>query len=150
MALTAPVELAKSSAQTITVAIKSGDTIFHGALVSIELATGRLTDFVDAATHETIGRVVGFDSPLQDDGSGTGNAGGTVKAIVDIEESIVKSHAVVGVTAETDVGDLVYGVDESVVTLTPGTNAAVGVILRWISATICDVLFFSYENMRAT
>ena len=137
---------------TVTIPITSGTTLFIGSYVDQDAGVGRLRAHVDVAGNVNYGRIVEFDSPLQEDGSALGNAAGTVRAIVDIQGGVIRRVPVATAAAETDVGAQVFlgtdnlGVD---LTLVATVNVpAVGEIIRFHSATEFDVLLYDMETMR--
>jgi len=137
---------------TLTISIKSAVALFIGGYASLDPVVGRADKNADTAGYLNLGRVIEFDSPLQSGGTATGNAGGTVRAIIDLEGGIVRGVPVTGAAAETDVGDFVFLATDNLADLKLAVNVntkAVGMIVKFNTATSFDVLLFNTETMRA-
>ena len=138
--------------RTTTIAIQDTVTVFIGSYVALNPVSGRVDRNSDTATYVNYGIVVEFDSPLQDDGSATGDVAGTVKAIVDLEGGIVRQVAVAGAAAETDVGDQVSlatdNVETDLKTAANVNTVRVGEIVRFHTSSSFDVLLYTQETMR--
>ncbi len=137
--------------KTFTFRIQDTIELFVGSYAAGNPVTGRATLNADTATFVNLGLVVEFDSPLQSGGSATGNAAGTVKAIIDIEGGIIAQLPVAGAAAETDVFDEVsLATDNAETDLKTAANVntpAVGIIIDFQSATSFTILFFTQETM---
>lgn len=125
-----------------------------GGYACIASATGDAVIAVDTEGHRPLGLAVGFDSPnAESDGTGTGatSADDPPEVVINMDGGIARKVSVVGVTAQDDVGELVYVTAVNTFTQTPTTHLpAVGRIVRWHATTICDVLFFDFETMNAS
>lgn len=125
-----------------------------GGYAALANASGDAIPVADVAGNTPLGFVVGIDSPQSEiDGQATGDtsAAKPPEAIIEMDGNITNQIAVVGVTAQSDVGDLVYATGTNTFTLTATTNIpAVGRVVRFHSGTSVDVLFFDYETMNAS
>jgi len=121
--------------------VKSASVIYVGSHVCEETATGKIKPFVTGAGV----RYLGIAQEEK-----TGNAGGTVDCLVDVSGPVLRKTSVVGVSAQTHVGDLVYLSDDATLTITqPDANtSAVGYIRYWYSTTFCDVKLFSANDIQ--
>ena len=63
---------------------------------------------------------------------------------VDIGPLILEQGTVTGVSAQTDVRDLVYASNDNDLTTTASNSPAVGRVIYWHSSTTCDVLFYGF------
>ena len=147
MALSAPVTYVKRGINEQSFPVATGQTIYNGAYVCLNTA-GYVIVPSDVTTGvDGLGFVVGFDENNQTETSIAGNNSREVS--VDIGGTIVDNLSVTGVTAQTNVGELVYATSDNVFTLTPTTAIQeVGVVVRYVSNTDVSVLFFPYHTMR--
>lgn len=129
-------------------------TLQIGGYAALASATGDAVAVSDTAGHIPLGLVTGFDSPnAESDGQAVGatSADDPPEAVIAMDGGISRKVAVVGVTAQGNVGELVYATATNTFTLTATTNIpAVGRIVRFHSGTSVDVLFFDFETMNAS
>jgi hypothetical protein len=126
--------------------IATSEVVYLGAYVQINTG-GYLVNFEDTTGFENAGFVINFDEANADQTSVTGD--NSIEAAVNIGGCIISGLSITGASGQTDVGALVYASDENTWTLT-ATNIAqeVGVVVRYVSNTDLDVLFFSLAEMR--
>ncbi len=139
---------------SLTQSFRIADTVALavGEYVALANASGDLVAVADTDGHVPVGLVIGFDPPNEADGTDTGDTSATPppEVIVDIQETILKQQAVVGVTAQANVGEEVYATGVDTFTLTATTNIpAVGKIVRWHSSTSVDLLLYSLATLAA-
>lgn len=116
---------------------------YQGSLVGIDISTGLAVKWADTANFRFLG--VSKTKVLGDT-----TAANPPELRIDGQGIILDSVAVVGVTAITDQGELVYATDDNTFTLTPTSNVnAIGWIVRRISGTSCDVQLFTPNQYRA-
>jgi len=133
MALAANKNVKTAGRSIISLVVQSGVTVWAGGLYMYDKATGTVKVPADTAGFEFAG--MAMDKVIGD---------GTKEVPLDISGRIIKKQAVTGVTALTNVGDLVYITSDDVFTITPTTNTdAIGIITRWYSGTDCDVALFT-------
>ena len=106
----------------------ASDIIYEGAAVG-DNASGHCRPLVSGDPFR------GFAARRVDNASGAAGA----KAVV-LHQSGIVTLAVTGASAVTDVGRSVYATDDDTFTLTPGISR-VGVIVRWVTGTTCQVFF---------
>ena len=103
----------KVSGRTAEYIVKSASVIYVGAIVAVEIATGKLVVASDvAATTATFAGIART--------SGTGNAGGTVTVVVERRGTFWLPHA--GTAAQTDVGKLACAVGDDTVNIASATT----------------------------
>lgn len=107
----------------------AADIIFEGAAVGLDTA-GNARPLVAADEF------VGFAVSKVDNSTG---AAGALR--VRVRRYGVVKLAVVGVTALTDAGTLVYASDDATFTLTAASNSKIGRVIRWDVGTTCYVKF---------
>jgi hypothetical protein len=105
-------------------------------LAAISASTGLMEFGDDAANLVPVGVV---KSPTVPAGTLTGD--GTVEAVAKCGQCI-KSVAVTGASAITDIFKQVWCTDGQTLTLTRQTAAPIGFVKKWISATLCDVQLY--------
>jgi hypothetical protein len=153
MVLAANASLSVRGATLISPEVINGDIVYAGAYTAIGSR--------DHATAATRGRAL----PWLDDTLGlipagwalqqvTGNTGATPIPEVDlnIDDRVCKNIAVTGLAGDVgDVGRIVYAVDDGAFTLVRPTTIGfpAGIIVRWVSATNADVLFFGLATLCA-
>ena len=143
MALSAPARYIKRQIGEQSFPIATGQVIYNGAYVCLNTA-GYVIVPSDVTTGvDGLGFVVGFDENSQTETNITGD--NSIECSVDIGGTIVDGLSVTGVTAQTNVGELVYATSDNVFTLTPTSWIAV---VRRVSNTDVSVLFFPYHTMR--
>lgn len=118
--------------------VTSGVKIYQGALVALEFGTGTIDNLNDEPGHVYIGRAQPSAASVTGDGSSV-----TCPVLLDGAQ-LLPSATVTGASAATDNLEPVYATDEDTLTLSrPADDAAVvGVVLRHVSGTSCDVLMF--------
>lgn len=160
MALTAPVRYGmrlRNPNDVNSFKVRSGMTIYYGALVGIStigVTDGRLVNW--AVTSGAL-RFVGIAQPTQQVSAGsgtsgqvTGNAAGTNECPVNTGGADLEKIAIAAATTEQVVGDPVFASDENTFTLTQTANVgAVGVITRFWSSGIVDVRLYSQMEYNA-
>ena len=125
--------------------VENAAVIYHGALVGLDIVTGRLQPWNSDSVSL---KFRGVATP-QDD-SVTGVAGTTVECPVDEGGMILHNVGVTGASAQANVGDLVYATDDNTLTLTATTNVgAIGEVVRYITGTSCDVRLWTPAEYRA-
>lgn len=127
--------LASDKARTLVlgdvneIPVIAADIIYEGAAVG-DNASGYARPLVAADPF------LGFAERKADNSSG---AAGDVSVRVLDKGKIVLP--VTGATGVGDVGETVYASDDDTFTLTSTSNTAIGKVIRWVSATICEVYF---------
>lgn len=123
--------------------IKASEALVINALAAIDISTGKMEFADDLKNLVPCGMVT---SPS--DGNPDHLTGSSVynwKAVA--RGKIIQRWAVTGASAAADSGKLVYATDGQTLTLTaPATGLPFGHIVRWISSTLCDVYFYSYNE----
>jgi hypothetical protein len=148
MALSAAVELRKRSDVTQSFIITNTAVVYVGGFCSID-SVGCVARAADTSSFVPVGFCIGFEDATAE-GSKTGDTSASIppEAIIDIGGGIVSGLAVTGASAQTDVRDLVYATSDNVFTTSATSNVpAVGMIVRFNTATSFDVLFFSAGAM---
>lgn len=115
-------------------------------------ASGTVTTLSDTYGVLPLGHVMGFEDLDTPSGADTGSSGGSPvpEVGVDLEERIGRSMTVTGVTGIVDVGSPVYATGEQTYTLTETANIpAVGEVVRFVTGTSVDVLFYSHAQISA-
>lgn len=105
----------------------ASDIIYAGALVG-DNASGWMRPLVAADPFRGLCR-------RQADNSAGANGDINVEVLEEFDIEV----SVVGATAVSDVGSLVYASDDDVFTLTSTSNTLVGRVKRWVSGTTCIV-----------
>lgn len=144
--------------KTYSVKVKNAVTIYFGTFVAMELSSGFAIPWTGAAGELLLGRALATADPTTA-AAGTqgafvlGATGSTPvpEITVAAESEILQKVSVTGATAITDLGKSVYASDDNVLTLTRPTRGGnpVGVVLRYISSTDCDVLVYSTSERLA-
>ncbi len=125
--------------------IKDEEALVIGALIALNVSTGKVEFMDDAANLLPLG--VGVKQSAGDNENLTGNAAGDY-SIVTRANMILKDVSVTGVSAITDVSKLVYATDGQLMTLTKPTDGLpIGFIKKWTTSTTCDVQLFSIEGI---
>jgi len=120
------------------------DTYYKGSLIAMKPSTGLAILWSDVAEYQFLGISTGQVSST-----------GAITDMVRVDERgvILKKVAVVGASAVTDTGSLVWASDDDAnasLSLTPTVLAgAVGQITRWYSSTTCDVRLFTPAEYQA-
>tara|TARA_Y100000310_G_scaffold308318_1_gene351295 strand:+ start:2409 stop:2852 length:444 start_codon:yes stop_codon:yes gene_type:complete len=116
--------------------VTNASVIFAGSLVGVDNTTGLALAWTDVAAEQFVGFAmngVTGDTTADEPPEVHVNTGGTV----------LKKVAVTGVTAITDVGNVVYATDDNTFDLSVGTNPnPVGLLTRYYTGTTCDVRLF--------
>lgn len=107
----------------------ASDIIYEGAAVG-ENGSGYFRPLVAADPF------AGF--ALQQADNSSGSAG---DRSVHVRQRGVIVMPVTGATAVTDEGSTVYASDDDTLTLTAGSNTAIGKVLRYVSGTVCAIYF---------
>ena len=144
MALSADQFYETSDPQTIAFQLTNSQVIFAGALIGIDTSTGLAVEWFDTANFIFAGIALR---------GATGDT--TASPVVDVDVNcggmLLKKIPVTGVTAITNVGDLVFASDDNTFDVAATSNVAeVGIITRFYSGTTCDVQLFSlaqYQGM---
>lgn len=80
----------------------------------------------------------------------TGSATVTESTKIVADQGVkLQNVAVTGAASEGDNGATVYASDSGTLTLTQGSNVAVGFVARWITGTDCDVQLFTPAQQKA-
>ena len=118
--------------------VKSGVTCYAGSMMSLESTTGHVETIVDATTDQAYVGIA--QSSVVGDGS--------LKVVTSIDSFILPGVTVTGVSAQTDLGALVYATTDNTFSLTKATDdwVAVGRIIDWTSGTTADVAMFSLSE----
>jgi hypothetical protein len=128
--------------------IADGVTVYAGMLAQLE---GGYVNHWDE-TGKFLGIIVGGDDRAKD-GVFLGETSDTPPPEARVDESgVILMHvAVAGTPTQAKVGDLVYSADSNVasLTMTDTTNPPVGRLVRYRSATDCDVHLFSAAEWAA-
>ena len=110
---------------TDVVAIKTAATVYIGALVSFQGATGRVAAASALATAVFAGEVIDWENTSGSViAAATGNTGGTVKALVGWGHQALVTLAT-SLRTTSKIGKLVYASDNDIVTGTAAGTAAV-------------------------
>jgi hypothetical protein len=130
--------------------IVNGDGIPSGVYVGLNsrdhgtaASRGRITNWTSAANQIPLG------FRFLEDKTGDTTQTPPVRGAVNIDEHIALNVPVTGLAGDKgDVGRVVYASDNNTFTLTQPTLAIpAGIVIRWRTATVCDVLFFSASQM---
>lgn len=117
---------------------------FGGGLVGVNKTTGRIVKWADTATFEFMGTV-------QRDVLGNTSGTPPTEVEMDISGQVLENISVAGVSAQAQVGDLVYATDDQTFTLTPTANVgAIGTLDRWRTGAFGDVRLFTPDEHRST
>ena len=117
----------------------TGVVYYHGAYTMLDTATGKAVLATDAVNKLWLGLTC-RTHPLTTCGISTI----VDEVCVNTSGAILERVAVVGVTAVTNVGDLVFVTADDTLTLTPtASTKAVGVVIRWHTGTSTDVRLFT-------
>ena len=117
---------------------------FAGAFVGVDTVDGLVKEWADTATFRWLGVVTRkADTNVTDPI--------TPEVNVNISGIILEKVSVTGVTAQANVGDLVFATTDNDLTLTASTNVkAIGKVDRFESGTTVDVALFTpteYEGL---
>lgn len=143
----------------LSVPIAAGVTIFDGALVAVANGganDGRLINWDDTVTAVAnfflgLARVTETTGiPATEGEAKTGDTLGAEESGVDVSGVIIKSETITGLTAATQLGDLVFASDENTFDMaaTAGGNP-IGYIVRFVRALFGDIKLFSADAYRA-
>ena len=137
MALSADQFYETSDPQTIAFQLTNSQVVFAGALIGIDTSTGLAVEWFDTANFIFAGIALR---------GATGDT--TASPVVDVDVNcggmLLKKSPVTGVTALTNVGDLVFASDDNTFDVAATSNVAeVGIITRFYSGPTCDVQLFS-------
>lgn len=136
--LTASLNYVDTTLDGLPVPTAASLQVYKGSIMGLDSATGLAVKFSDTATV----RLLGISTAETLD----------VDARIDTRGVVLKRVNVTGVTAQTNVGGVVYVATDNPAdfkTATNTNNKAVGWITRWYSGTLCDVKLRtpeSYEN----
>ena len=133
MAMTADVPVRLLEGDFADYPIAATMKIFEGALVSIDVTSGYAKNLVAAATDI----FAGVAYRLCDNSAGAAGAK-KVRVRRGNHGKMYIQAPVVGAT-QAGVGDAVYAIDENSLTMTAGTNKAVGKLAYFESAALCHV-----------
>lgn len=112
--------------------ITSSVDLVGNAFISLQTSTGKVVFASDTAGTVPVGIAYYPANGTFDDGYVTCSGG-----------FVIHSYAVTGASAHTDVGTYVYASDGQTLTTTKGSNNKPhGVIVKWISSTLCDVYIY--------
>lgn len=131
--------------------VVSGDIIYHGALVVLEMDIGTghgyLKPLASASGIYDLFCGVAHPTGLYAEYV-TGD--GTLECDVDVGGVTLQYKSVTGVTAQTNVGDPVFATDDTVLTLTDPSNMyPIGRIVRYYTSTYVDVKLYSMMEYAA-
>lgn len=142
--------------KTARFVVKPAETIYHGALVGLQIGgadDGEVVNWTDAVTAATIvflGVAVVHAQEGTANESVTGNTAGTVVLEVDISGVTLQDVAITGHANVTDFGDLVYASDENTFTLTATAGSTpVGYAGKNTGTNRGDLHLFSAGQSRA-
>lgn len=132
------VEVADNGGSVLRIPGLNGNTFYRGAFVQLDGAAGVLKEAADTSGFVEFGLVTRH---VVADG-----ANGTAEVEILIGPMTLKKVAVTGVTAQTDVGSLVYVTADDTLTKSATSNTkAIGEITRYYgSSTKCDVFVYPY------
>lgn len=128
----------------ITGQAKTATTFYAGSFVCLDITLGYISKAADTAAFVWQGlctrQVVGDT---------------TLTPVPEVEivtgPFILRNYDVVGTSAVTHQGDLVYCLDDNILDLTSNSNMkAMGRIIRWRTGTKCDVYVFSPQESAAS
>lgn len=116
--------------------VLTGTAVFKGSLIGLNVGTGTVLPYNDAAGHLLVG--------IADNACTAAQATAGFKLQVRTITSAIFSATVTGATAATDNGKEIYATDENTYTMTrPADDALpVGIILFWVTSTTCHILVF--------
>jgi hypothetical protein len=133
--------------------VKNSTAVYLGGLVALD-STGYIKPFAAAAGEQPLGRLQPTPDPtgqIAPPLTGNTSSSPVPEGTVSLESEILVNVPVTGVTAITDVGKLVFLSTDNLsadLTLTrPARGIPIGKIVRWYSATRCDVLRFSSSQL---
>lgn len=132
------------SSGTITGLAKDATQFYAGSFVALDINLGYINKAADTANFVWQGMCVR---------SVLGAVGSTPVPEVEIVTGnfILRNYAVVGTSAVTHQGDLVYCLDDNILDLTSSSNMkAMGRIIRWRTGTKCDVYVFTPQESAAS
>lgn len=114
--------------------VTNGQTIYKGSLVGLDLASGHVRPWNDAAGYVFVG--IALEKVVGD---------GTERCTVSVGPVLVKSATITLTSAAADNGRPVYASDDDTFTMTrPSADASpVGYLERFISVTSGDIVLFS-------
>lgn len=150
MALTANQERKKSAGELFASEVINTEVLYSGGYVALGAPDhgttanrGRLFAWASAAGEIPVGFAYGRD--ITGDTSASPIPAGTV----DAGETVIKQVAVTGLAGTVaDVGQKVYMSDDGTFTFTrPTVGIPIGIVSRWISASLADVKFFSMNEL---
>lgn len=143
MALATDTPRETASRQVEAVILTNAVVCYAGSFMGVDMSTGRAVLWADTANYVWKG--------LAERGA-TGNTSASppVEVEMDVSGQVLKRIAVTGVSAQSHVGDLVYGTDDGTLTLTATSNVGpIGEIVRWHTSTTSDVRLFTPQEYRA-
>lgn len=128
---------------SLNLPISNAEVMYRGGFCCLDLATGSVEYSANDASHRAVGIYIGSPLGRQEAADRTGVAGLTVRG--QYRAGIVLENvSVTGVSAVTDVGDIVYATDGSTLNITAaGSESPFGMIVRWRATTYCDVYLFT-------
>jgi hypothetical protein len=150
MALTANVQRETRTTQKASPQIVNAAVLYSGAYVGLgsrnhptATSRGRCLPWASTAGQ------IPFGWKISDSQTGSTSSSPIPEADLDIAERIVVNLAVTGLGGTfADVGRLVYATDDGTFSFTkPTVGVPAGMVVRFRSATVCDVLFFSVAEL---
>lgn len=141
MALSKDEVIMTAGRQNLAYELTNAVVAFSGALIGLDMATGRAVLWSDSAGVLFLGLNLTKK---------TGDTTNHVEAEINCSGPVEKKASVSGVASIANVGDLVYATDDNTLTLTPTVNVGpIGEITRWYVSTTCDVKLFTPDEYRA-
>ena len=126
--------------------IKDAEALVLNALAAIDITTGYMEFADDASNLVPCGMVMGAGDGVASHLTGSS----TYLYTAVVRGKIIQQWAVTGAASAADNGKLVYASDGQTLTLTvPTTGMPFGHIVKWISSTLCDVYFYSFNESLA-
>lgn len=123
---------------------KDATQFYAGSFVCLDIGTGYINKAADTASFV-------WQGICQRSVLGATGSSPVPEVEIITGPLILRNYAVVGTSAVTHQGDLVYCLDDNVLDLTSSSNMkAVGRIIRWRVATLCDVYIFSPQESAAS
>ncbi len=131
--------------------VVNSDTIYFGAWVglpgtsALTSSRGYAVPYQDESTLIWLGHAAGAspgDVETNMSVIGDTSESPVPEVVVDIGPLLFEQGTVTGVSAQTDVGDLVYASNDNDLTTTASYTPAVGRVVYWHSSTTADVLFY--------
>lgn len=133
--------------------VANADVIYFGSFCAfpgtggLTSRRGYLTTYADVATIEYAGICIGApidNLSVTNKITGDTAASPIVQAITEMGPILMKSLAVTGASAQTDVGKPVYLRNDNDMNMTASVAPVVGRVLYWYTSTTVDVLLYGY------